>query len=81
MADANDFTITKVKSTFPSEISIVNDKVYTFGGLILLKLKRKSNQPFFKGTIKLNYSDVYGKQYSQQYSLNYEFPPFEQYFS
>lgn len=49
--------ITKLKSTFPSEIEIVNGSVLTYGGLILLKLKRKTKDPFFKGEISLKYTD------------------------
>ena len=43
--------VTKMKSVFPSEIEIHKDFLYTIGGLILVKLKRKSKEPFFKGKI------------------------------
>lgn len=52
-----------------------------FGGLILLKLQRYSQDPFFNGEIVMRYSDPNGKKYEQNYELKYEFPPFEQYFS
>lgn len=79
--ETNEFVITKVKSSFPSELEINGEKTYTFGSLILLKLKRKSVNASFKGDIVLEYSDPSGKQYHQTYKLDYGFPAFEQYFS
>lgn len=78
---ADAFLVTKVKSIFPSEIEIVGDRIFTLGGLILLKLKRKTNQPFFKGAVKLEYRDVYGELFQQIYELDFSFPPNEQFYS
>lgn len=50
-----------MKSTFPSEIEIKDSKIYTFGGLILVQLKRKSSENRFNGVINMKYSDVFGK--------------------
>lgn len=70
-----------MKSSFPSEIKIVNGRVHNYGGLILIKLSRRSKNPFFNGKIILDYEDVHGKAYSQSYLVNYEFHPEEQFFS
>jgi len=50
-----------MKSIFPSELEIHHDKIYTIGGLVLVKLKRKTEVPFFKGQIVLSYSTPKGK--------------------
>jgi hypothetical protein len=44
-----------MKSSFPSEIEIINNRVHNYGGLILVKLQRKSKNPYFKGVINLEY--------------------------
>jgi hypothetical protein len=54
-----------MKSSFPSEIKIVNGRVHNYGGLILIKLSRRSKNPFFKGRITLDYEDPSGKAHSQ----------------
>jgi hypothetical protein len=36
----NNWTVSRIQSCFPSEIEIQGDTVYTYGGLILLKLKK-----------------------------------------
>lgn len=46
-----------------------------------MKLKRKTQQPFFNAEVKLSYYDPNGKRYDQKYELKYKFPPHEQYFS
>ena len=63
--------ITRMKSSFPSEIEIINNRVHNYGGLILVKLKRKSKNPFFNGIIHLEYDDCSGKHHSQEYKLKY----------
>jgi hypothetical protein len=70
-----------MKSSFPSEIEIIHDRVHNYGGLILVKLNRKSKNPFFKGKITLAYDDTKGEAHSQNYILDYEFHPEEQFFS
>lgn len=70
-----------MKSSFPSQIEIINDRVHNYGGLILLKLQRKSKVPFFKGKICLSYDDTNGKRHNQDYLIDYEFHPQEQFFS
>ena len=74
-------TISRMNSSFPSEIEIINGKVHTFGGLILLKLKRKSKLPYFRGTVNFEYDDSHGQHYKQEYKIDYEFHPEEQFFS
>lgn len=49
MGEPTSFVITKVKSSFPSEIEIIDGQIYNYGGLILLKLHRKTDNPYFKG--------------------------------
>ena len=56
--ETNEFVITKVKSSFPSELEISGGKTYTFGGLILLKLKRKSMNASFKGEIVISNNNI-----------------------
>ena len=48
-------TISRVKSVFPSELSIENGIVYTLGGLILVKLDRNNTEGTFSGQINLKY--------------------------
>lgn len=69
------FTVSKVKTVCPSELEIHNDVVYTIGGLILVKLKRKSEAGSFKGEIGLRYSTPHGQIFEQSYPINYEFHP------
>ena len=54
------FTITKVKSVFPSEVEIQNGILYTIGGLILVKLNRDNDNGSFKGEINLKYTTQKG---------------------
>jgi hypothetical protein len=70
-----------MKSCFPSEIEIYGDTLYTIGGLILLKLQRKSKDPFFGAKINLAYNDPDGHHFDQIYNISYEFHPDEQFFS
>ena len=79
--ETSNFTISKMKSSFPSEIEIINNRVHNYGGLILVKLKRKSKNSFFEGTIRLEYDDSTGKHHCQNYILKYEFHPDEQFLS
>lgn len=74
-------TISRMKSSFPSEIEIINGRVHNYGGLILIKLNRKTKNPIFEGVINLEYDDASGKHHSQQYEVKYEFHPEEQFFS
>jgi hypothetical protein len=50
--------ITKAKSSFPSAIEVHGDRVFTEGGLILLKLNRRSKNPFFKAEIAVTYENL-----------------------
>jgi len=36
---------------------VIDEKIFTVGGLILVKLKRKTNLPFFEAAVSLTYSD------------------------
>jgi hypothetical protein len=74
-------TVSKVKSVFPSELEIHHDVVYTIGGLMLVKLKRKSEAGSFKGEIGLKYRTPRGEWHEQSYPIAYEFHPTEQFFS
>jgi hypothetical protein len=75
------FTISKVKTVFPSELEIHKEVVYTVGGLILIKLKRKGEASFFKGEVQLKYRTPKGQVFEQNYPVFYEFHPTEQFFS
>lgn len=70
-----------MKSSFPSEIKIIEGRVHNYGGLILIKLNRRNKNPFFKGKVTVTYDDVVGNSHNQSYIINYEFHPEEQFFS
>ena len=63
----NTFIISRIQTCFPSEVEIDKNEVYTVGGLILVKLKRKNKSSCFKGKINLSYKDHAGKYYQQHY--------------
>jgi hypothetical protein len=73
--------VTRIKSSFPSEIEIDKETTYTAGGLILVKIYRKERTPCFKGGIRLTYENIEGKTYNQEYKLDYSFHPEEQFLS
>jgi len=60
-----------MKSAFPSELEIHQDIIYTIGGLILVKMTRKSEAPFFKGELVLRYSTPNGLPQEQKYKIDY----------
>jgi len=70
-----------MKSAFPSELEIHQDTIYTIGGLILVKMARKSEEPFFKGELVLRYSTPKGLPQEQKYKIDYQFHQKEQFFS
>ena len=54
--------------------------MYTVGGLILIKIKRKSKkEPFFKGEINVNYTTTKGVAIEEKYPVFFEFHPEEQF--
>lgn len=55
--------------------------VLTVGGLILVKLKRNTQNPYFRGIIKLSYEDLEQKAYYEEFKVDFEFHPQEQFFS
>ena len=55
--------------------------MYTVGGLILVKIKKTEKGASFKGKVHLKYDDPDGKTFEQDYPLNFEFHPEEQFFS
>lgn len=65
------YTVSKMKSAFPSELEIHEGRVLTIGGLILIKLNRKGKEPFFKGQLTLNYSTPEGQFHEQVYPISY----------
>jgi len=52
------FLVSHIQTTFPSEIEVDKDTVYTVGGLILVKITRISKEAFFEGKIKVNYTTI-----------------------
>lgn len=57
------FTVTKSKTSFPSELEIGHDgQVKTYGGLVLVKLNLKDHSlPVFEGTVHLSYKTGAGE--------------------
>ena len=74
-SNSNIWTVTKIKSSFPSEIEVHGGDMFTVGGLILVKIKRNSKEPVFSGKIHLKYEDQEGIVYSHLYPIKFEFPP------
>ena len=81
MGETNNFTISKMKSAFPSEISIRNGEVHTVGGLVLLKLNTSEHKGEFAGEITLNYTTITNKKITQKYPFHFNAPLHEQYMS
>lgn len=72
---SGNWTVTKMKSCFPSEIEIHGDNVYTVGGLILVKIKKPHKGSRFQGLIHLTYEDPEGVSFKQDYPIDFEFHP------
>ena len=70
------FTVTKTKTSFPSELEISSEGVVkTYGGLILVKLNLKNrNVPAFNATIHLKYRSSDGHEHNDTYNVHYEAP-------
>ena len=64
-----EYIITKIPSSFPSQLIIENGIVKTVGGLILLKFSPQNNLTQFKGEIELTYTTYNGINMSQTYPL------------
>ena len=79
--EATEFVISRMKSVFPSEISIKDGNVLTVGGLVLLKLKTVEQRTEFEGKITLNYKVPNGKTSTQKYPFSFKAPFNEQYMS
>ena len=77
----NAFIVTRIQTCFPSEIEVDKNEAFTIGGLILVKIKRKTKSSSFKGTVNLSYKDYEGNSYQQNYEIGYYFHPEEQFFS
>ena len=59
----NSLIITKMTTSFPSELSLENDTVLTYGGLILIKLGTNTLiDNHFRGVIKATYTTMSGKK-------------------
>ena len=78
---AGKLIVSKVKSSFPSNIEVHGEKVHVEGGLILLKLKRPVKSGQFTAVVTLSYDDPKGQRHSQEYPITYEFHKEEQFFS
>lgn len=67
------FTVTKTKTSFPSELELdMNGNVKTYGGLILVKMNLKDkNKNRFEGKIKLSYKTVSGEVENEEYQICY----------
>ena len=81
VGEASEFVISRMKSVFPSEISIKNGDVLTVGGLVLLKLKTIEQKTAFEGEITLNYKVIKGETITQKYPFTFNAPINEQYMS
>lgn len=71
--EGNTFTVTKMKSGFPSALTLNKQgKVETKGGLILVKFKPKIKESLPKIVLKIDadYSDVEGKQHNSSYNID-----------
>ena len=80
----NNVDICDIGSAIPSELTIINDNIYMEGGLILLKLKKiTENKDNDSGCeITLEYFDRNNKKYEQYYKYNIKIDQFkENYFS
>lgn len=47
--------------------------MFTYGGLILLKLKRDSKEGFFKANIKVAYESPNGSKLAEEYAIGFDF--------
>lgn len=67
------FTVTKTKTSFPSELEISSEGVVkTYGGLILVKLNLKNrNVPAFNAAIHLKYRSSDGHENNDTYNVHY----------
>lgn len=70
------FTITKSKTSFPSELEIGEDgEVKTYGGLVLVKLHLKDKSiNEFTGRVNLSYRTGKGEKVSEEYPIKYQTP-------
>ena len=75
------FIITKIGTSFPSDISIKEGILHTFGGLILIKLKRLGEGEEFKAKIKICCKDLSMDFIHKEYDIEYKIPFKEQFFS
>ena len=68
----NNVDICDIGTAVPSELTIINDNIYMEGGLILLKLKKiTENKDIDSGCeIMLEYFDRNNKKYEQYYKYN-----------
>lgn len=67
MTKGEDFFVTRIRSSFPSEVEIENSETFTVGGLILVRLNRKDKGSSFRGRVRLSYEDMEGCTYQQSY--------------
>lgn len=74
------YTVTKYKSSFPSELKYAKGEVLTHGGLIIVKIVPSKVQPAFLAQIKLSYRTNQGESRQQFYTVKYELPG-EQFYS
>ena len=73
--------ITRLKSSFPSELELREEQVLTHGGLILVKLLPREERPSFMAVVSMTYVDVTGEKGKEEYKVAYELPEKEQFFT
>ena len=76
-----EFVITKIGTSFPSDISIKEGEMHTFGGLILIKLRKAEEGEEFRAKIKVDCKDLQMQSIHKEYEIEYKIPVKEQFFS
>ena len=75
------FIVAKIGTSFPSDISIKEGVMHTFGGLILIKLSNSSETEHFKVKVNITCKDLQMKEIKKSYDISYHIPVKEQFFS
>jgi hypothetical protein len=65
------YVITRIKSSFPSAIEIQGDRIFTEGGLILLKLKRSSKDTSFRATVNVAFETPSGLKEKEEFEIGF----------
>lgn len=78
------YTITKTECSFPSELEFKGDDIFQHGGLILVKLTSRTQQPSFRAKVTVSYEGPdgpKGPRSSKSYDVHYDLPRGEQFYS